>query len=116
MVLNKRATAVLAAGVLAFSSAAILAAESVNFVSWGGSTQDFQKEAWAAPFSKASGITVVQDGPTDYGKLKAMVESGNVQWDVVDVEADFACVPPAKVCWSRWISTPSSATKSTNVS
>ncbi|CAM3084065.1 ABC transporter substrate-binding protein [Pseudomonas floridensis] len=90
MVLNKRATAILAAGVLALSSAATLAAESVNFVSWGGSTQDAQKQAWAAPFAKSSGITVVQDGPTDYGKLKAMVESGNVQWDVVDVEADFA--------------------------
>ncbi|WP_122856545.1 extracellular solute-binding protein, partial [Pseudomonas viridiflava] len=48
------------------------------------------KQAWAVPFAKSSGITVVQDGPTDYGKLKAMVESGNVQWDVVDVEADFA--------------------------
>jgi hypothetical protein len=23
------------------------------------------------------------DGPTDYGKLKAMVDSGNVSWDVV---------------------------------
>ncbi|GAB7530239.1 ABC transporter substrate-binding protein [Pseudomonas sp. 3A(2025)] len=90
MVLNKRATAVLAAGVLAFSSVAAMAAESVNFVSWGGSTQDAQKQAWAVPFQKTSGITVVQDGPTDYGKLKAMVESGNVQWDVVDVEADFA--------------------------
>ncbi|WNW10020.1 ABC transporter substrate-binding protein [Pseudomonas sp. DTU_2021_1001937_2_SI_NGA_ILE_001] len=90
MVLNKRATAVLAAGVLAFSSVTAMAAESVNFVSWGGSTQDAQKQAWANPFTKATGITVVQDGPTDYGKLKAMVESGNVQWDVVDVEADFA--------------------------
>ena len=90
MVLNKRATAVLFAGLLSVTSQALLAAESVNFVSWGGSTQDAQKQAWADPFSKASGITVVQDGPTDYGKLKAMVESGNVQWDVVDVEADFA--------------------------
>ncbi|RMM97733.1 hypothetical protein ALQ67_02114 [Pseudomonas savastanoi pv. glycinea] len=45
MVLNKRAAAVLAAGVLALSSVAASAAESVNFVSWGGSTQDFQKEA-----------------------------------------------------------------------
>ncbi|MBI6682610.1 ABC transporter substrate-binding protein [Pseudomonas viridiflava] len=90
MVLNKRATAALMAGVLAFSSVAAMAAESVNFVSWGGSTQDAQKQAWAVPFAKSSGITVVQDGPTDYGKLKAMVESGNVQWDVVDVEADFA--------------------------
>lgn len=66
------------------------AQETVNFVSWGGSTQDAQKEAWAIPFSNKSGIKVVQDGPTDYGKLKAMVESGNVQWDIVDVEADFA--------------------------
>jgi putative spermidine/putrescine transport system substrate-binding protein len=90
MVLNKRATAVLFAGLLATASHVAMAAESVNFVSWGGSTQDAQKQAWADPFSKASGITVVQDGPTDYGKLKAMVESGNVQWDVVDVEADFA--------------------------
>ncbi|MBF6029238.1 ABC transporter substrate-binding protein [Pseudomonas sp. P115] len=90
MVLNKRTTAVLFAGLLATASHAAVAAESVNFVSWGGSTQDAQKQAWADPFSKASGITVVQDGPTDYGKLKAMVESGNVQWDVVDVEADFA--------------------------
>jgi len=90
MVLNKRATAALMAGVLAFSSVAAMAADSVNFVSWGGSTQDAQKQAWAVPFAKSSGITVVQDGPTDYGKLKAMVESGNVQWDVVDVEADFA--------------------------
>ncbi|MEE4857288.1 ABC transporter substrate-binding protein [Pseudomonas alliivorans] len=90
MVLNKRATAALMTGVLALSSVATMAADSVNFVSWGGSTQDAQKQAWAVPFAKASGVTVVQDGPTDYGKLKAMVESGNVQWDVVDVEADFA--------------------------
>ncbi|MEE4740084.1 ABC transporter substrate-binding protein [Pseudomonas alliivorans] len=90
MVLNKRATAALMAGVLALSSVATMAADSVNFVSWGGSTQDAQKQAWAVPFAKTSSVTVVQDGPTDYGKLKAMVESGNVQWDVVDVEADFA--------------------------
>lgn len=90
MVLNKRAKAFLAAGLLALGGNAAIAAESVNFVSWGGSTQDAQKQAWAVPFSEASGIAVVQDGPTDYGKLKAMVESGNVQWDLVDVEADFA--------------------------
>ncbi|MFH7473907.1 ABC transporter substrate-binding protein, partial [Pseudomonas syringae pv. tagetis] len=73
-----------------FSSFAAVAAESVNLESWGGSTHDYQKEAWATPFRKASGITVVQDGPTGYVKLKAKVESGNVHWDVVDVEADFA--------------------------
>jgi spermidine/putrescine-binding protein len=81
----------LAAVVLAGSmSTAALAAESLVFTSWGGTTQDAQKKAWAEPFTKATGIKVNQDGPTDYGKFKAMVESGNVAWDVVDVEYDFA--------------------------
>jgi putative spermidine/putrescine transport system substrate-binding protein len=63
---------------------------SMVFTSWGGTTQDAQKKDWAEPFAKKTGIAVKQDGPTDYGKLKAMVESGNVAWDVVDVEGDFA--------------------------
>lgn len=90
MLLSKRVTAVLSASLLTLACQAAQAADSLNFVSWGGTTQDAQKEAWAAPFTKATDIKVVQDGPTDYGKLKTMVESGNVQWDVVDVEADFA--------------------------
>ncbi len=63
---------------------------SMVFTSWGGTTQDAQKKDWAVPFSAQTGIKVVQDGPTDYGKFKAMVQSGNVSWDVVDVEYDFA--------------------------
>lgn len=90
MLLSKRVTAVLSASLLTLACQVAQAADSLNFVSWGGTTQDAQKEAWAVPFTKATNIKVVQDGPTDYGKLKAMVESGNVQWDVVDVEADFA--------------------------
>ncbi|WP_090268210.1 ABC transporter substrate-binding protein [Pseudomonas panipatensis] len=90
MVFKKRAAAAMIAAVLGLAGGIASAADSVSFVSWGGTTQDAQKQAWADPFSATSGIHVVQDGPTDYGKLKAMVESGNVQWDVVDVEADFA--------------------------
>ena len=66
------------------------AQNSMVFTSWGGTTQAAQQKDWAAPFSKKTGINVVQDGPTDYGKFKAMVQSGNVSWDVVDVEYDFA--------------------------
>lgn len=75
-----------------FGTAAPLAsaADSITFVSWGGTTQDAQENAWAEPFTEATGIRVVQEGPTNYGKIKAMVESGNVQWDVVDVEGEFA--------------------------
>ncbi|SEP95244.1 putative spermidine/putrescine transport system substrate-binding protein [Pseudomonas cuatrocienegasensis] len=89
MVLKKSALTLIAAGLLGMG-VANAAEQSMSFVSWGGTTQDAQKEAWADPFTDATGIKVLQDGPTDYGKLKAMVESGNVQWDVVDVEADFA--------------------------
>lgn len=63
--------------------------KQIVFVSWGGTTQDAQKEAWAVPFTEAHGAQVLQDGPTDYGKLQAMIESGQVSWDVVDVEQDF---------------------------
>ncbi|WP_116424760.1 ABC transporter substrate-binding protein [Pseudomonas citronellolis] len=90
MVFKKRAVAATLAAILGLAGSAASAADAISFVSWGGTTQDAQKQAWAEPFSQASGVRVVQDGPTDYGKLKAMVESGNVQWDVVDVEADFA--------------------------
>ncbi|TJZ91348.1 ABC transporter substrate-binding protein [Paracoccus gahaiensis] len=65
-------------------------AQQMVFTSWGGTTQDAQTEHWAAPFSEATGTTVVQDGPTDYGKIRAMVEAGATNWDVVDVEYDWA--------------------------
>ncbi|MFU0503377.1 ABC transporter substrate-binding protein [Pseudaminobacter sp. NGMCC 1.201702] len=83
----KRMIVSLVASLLLASSAS--AAEMV-FTSWGGTTQEAQTKSWAEPFEAETGIKVLQDGPTDYGKLKAMVESGSVAWDVVDVEMDFA--------------------------
>ncbi|WP_410000581.1 ABC transporter substrate-binding protein [Mesorhizobium sp. SP-1A] len=85
-------TAAFAAG-LALTGAALTKAASAAdlvFTSWGGTTQDAQKAAWADKFTAQSGVNVLQDGPTDYGKIKAMVEAGNVSWDVVDVEGDYA--------------------------
>jgi len=55
---------------------------------WGGSYQAAQRQAFFDPFTKATGIKVVEQS-ADYGKLKVQVESGNVEWDVVDVEDDF---------------------------
>jgi putative spermidine/putrescine transport system substrate-binding protein len=78
-------------GILAgFLAATAAHADEMVFTSWGGTTQEAQTKSWAAPFEASSGIKVLQDGPTDYGKLKAMVEGGSVAWDVVDVEMDFA--------------------------
>lgn len=79
------------AAAAAFMSMVVPAsAAGLVFSSWGGTTQDAQKAAWANEFTDKTGISVLQDGPTDYGKLKAMVEAGQVTWDVVDVEGDYA--------------------------
>ena len=75
---------------LGFSAGSLAADQTMVFTSWGGTTQDAQMSAWADGFSKANNITVLPDGPTDYGKIKAMVESGSVSWDVVDAEGDYA--------------------------
>jgi putative spermidine/putrescine transport system substrate-binding protein len=65
------------------------AGDKVVFASWGGVYQDAQKQAFCEPFAQASGATVIQDGPVNYGKLRAMLESGNPTWDVVDITIDF---------------------------
>jgi putative spermidine/putrescine transport system substrate-binding protein len=65
-------------------------ADDLTFTSWGGTTQDAQKASWADKFEAKYGAHVLQDGPTDYGKLKAMIDANAVTWDVIDVEPDFA--------------------------
>ncbi len=79
---------------IALSTALIITsgayAGSVTFTSWGGTTQEEQKKAWADTFTKKTGISVRQDGPTNYGKIKTMVDANNVAWDVVDAEIDYA--------------------------
>jgi putative spermidine/putrescine transport system substrate-binding protein len=63
---------------------------TMSFVSWGGTFQEAQTKAWLDPYAEANpNVTWVQDEPTDYAKIKAMVESGNVTWDVVDIGNDF---------------------------
>ncbi|WP_312794625.1 ABC transporter substrate-binding protein [Tianweitania sp.] len=83
----KIAIGVMLAGLVSAGSAS---AQDMVFTSWGGTTQDAQQKHWAEGFTSGTGVQVTQDGPTDYGKLKAMVGAGNATWDVVDVEGDYA--------------------------
>jgi len=59
-------------------------------VDWGGNYTNVRKKATYEPFEKKYGVKITIVSPTDYGKLKAMVNSGNVEWDVVNVDSDFA--------------------------
>jgi putative spermidine/putrescine transport system substrate-binding protein len=58
-------------------------------VDWGGAITEAHKKAVFEPFEKEFGVDIVVNTPTDYGKFKAMVKSGNVEWDVVNVDSDF---------------------------
>ena len=55
-------------------------------VSWGGSWAKSLREVMFTPFEKETGWKVRDDGPPEAAKLKAMIQSGNVTWDVLDTD------------------------------
>src|SRR3954471_17844375 len=52
-------------------------------VSWGGDYDAALREFVFPSFEKATGFTVKLDAPPETAKVKAMVQSGNVSWDVI---------------------------------
>lgn len=61
----------------------------ITLVNWGGTTTTAIDEAWGKPFAKASGVGVKVTSPIDYGKFKAQVDSGKIQWNWLDSEGYF---------------------------
>ena len=62
-------------------------AESLNVISWGGAYTKAQTEAYHKPWMAKTGNTIVSaDYNGGLAEVKSQVESGNVTWDVVDVE------------------------------
>jgi putative spermidine/putrescine transport system substrate-binding protein len=43
------------------------------------------RKAFFNGYEKKYGIKVVETSPADFGKLRAMVDSGNVEWDVTEI-------------------------------
>src|SRR5262245_18412208 len=76
----------LAGLVMAGAQAPLLASAEVTLrvMSFGGSYQDAQRKAQFEPFTKATGIQIVEfSWFADIGKVRAMVEAGNVTTDVI---------------------------------
>jgi putative spermidine/putrescine transport system substrate-binding protein len=75
----------LAALGLAPAAARAQGAREIVMVNYGGDATPAMKEAWGDPFERDTGIKVTIDGsgPTA-GRIRAMVESGRVTWDVCD--------------------------------
>lgn len=81
-------TSIVALGT-SLASTASRAEETLVVVGQGGSYQEAQRKAFFEPFTKETGIKVIEQSPSDPAKFQAMVESGNVEWDVVDVDQEF---------------------------
>lgn len=66
------------------------AAEDVTIVvnGSGGSLAEAIKRIFEDPFTAATGIKVRATAPVSLPKLKAMVESGNVEWDLTELNGD----------------------------
>ncbi|MCK1656433.1 ABC transporter substrate-binding protein [Bradyrhizobium sp. 151] len=63
----------------------VFAADQLTIVSWGGNYQDALAKYIFDPFSKATRIKVVQGVYAgEAAKVRAMVETNSVSWDVVD--------------------------------
>ena len=50
---------------------------------WGGAFSEAFKAAFLDPFAKETGIETVVAGPPDFAKIRAMVRTRSVEWDLV---------------------------------
>jgi putative spermidine/putrescine transport system substrate-binding protein len=87
--LLQSATALSLASTARAHAAPDLKGKTIVFAGWGGAYQEAEKQAYCDPFAAATGATVVQDGPMNGAKFRAMIESGAPDWDVADVTIDF---------------------------
>jgi len=73
------------ASIVSFSASA--QDNSLTVISWGGAYNIMQKKHVVDPFEKNSGVKILFDGYAGgMAEIKAQVEAGKVQWDVVNVD------------------------------
>lgn len=76
------------AGIIAapyIMSRSAYAKETIVWVSYGGTTQEAQADTIVAAFMKETGIEVIAASGPDLAKIKAQVQTGNVEWDMVNL-------------------------------
>ena len=86
--MNKVISKTLIAGALSTAMLAGAVQAEVTVVSWGGGYTASQQKAYADTWSTGTANFISYNG--GLGEVRAQVESGNVQWDIVDVLADQA--------------------------
>jgi putative spermidine/putrescine transport system substrate-binding protein len=75
------------AATMAFAAPAI--SRDLTVTAWGGSSQAAQRKVFYEPFMKATGLKLVEDTWSGgIGVIRTKVQSGDPNWDVVQVEGD----------------------------
>lgn len=76
-------------GITLFLSLTTAQSRDLTLVGFGGSVQDAFRAAYIEPYSKLKSIKIIED-TTNGGlaKQKAMVDAGNITWDVMQMEDD----------------------------
>ena len=88
MNLKRRMTVMLlSAAVASVAIAGSAQARDFTIASWGGGYQDSQRKHFFKPFGDSKGIQVLEDTYLGgWAQFKAMQETGNRPWDVVQIE------------------------------
>jgi putative spermidine/putrescine transport system substrate-binding protein len=88
----------------------------LTFCSWGGALSELEKTALLEPFAQTKSASFSYASPTNYAKLRAMVDAGSPEWDLVDTGGrfifegadyleplDMALIPNAKALDPGWV-------------
>ena len=88
--MNKIRGAVALAGLMLCAGSA-LAEDAITITGGGGALQESQRKAFFEPYAKETGTKITEDEYSyEIAKIRVMVESGAVTWDVVDVDGPTA--------------------------
>jgi len=83
----KTLSALLAGAAIGTASLGAAQAQTLNVISFGGAYGAAQQKHMIDTFTKATGKQILfGDYSGGIAEIKAQVESGNIQWDVVDIE------------------------------
>ena len=85
---NKTAKHLLTGGLLTAGLAMAGSAQAFTVISFGGASGDAMQAAYYAPFASKTGTSLTPgDYNGEFARIRAMVETGNVSWDLVEVES-----------------------------
>ncbi len=83
----KKLSALVGMGALLMATTAFAQQQTLTAVSFGGSYGAAQQRHMIEPFMEKTGHRILfEDYSGGIAEIKAQVESGNIQWDVVDIE------------------------------